>query len=126
MNILLITEQREGKWNKTSFETLAAAQQIANETKSRLAAAVIGKGVADLAAAASLYRTESRWGLYHLRVDYPDTDNDSWFCHSMHYKDEKGRIAHRKRPIDPYIVPVAAEEMSAYHHLRIKTPVAAE
>src|SRR5712671_1011518 len=49
MNILLITEQREGKWNKTSFETLAAAQQIANETKSRLAAAVIGKGVANLA-----------------------------------------------------------------------------
>src|SRR5258708_822576 len=48
MNILLITEQREGKWNKTSFETLAAAQQIENETKSRLAAAVIGKGVADL------------------------------------------------------------------------------
>src|ERR1700681_1166898 len=49
MNILLITEQREGKWNKTSFETLAAAQQIAAETKSRLAAAVIGKGVAALA-----------------------------------------------------------------------------
>jgi electron transfer flavoprotein alpha subunit len=49
MNILLITEQREGKWNKTSFETLAAAQQIAAETKSRLAAVVIGKGVAALA-----------------------------------------------------------------------------
>ncbi len=50
MNILLITEQREGQWNKTSFETLAAAQQIANETKSRLAAVVVGKGVASLAA----------------------------------------------------------------------------
>src|SRR5258706_14364779 len=50
MNILLITEQREGKWNKTSFETLAAAQQIANETKGRLIAAVIGKGGAALAA----------------------------------------------------------------------------
>lgn len=49
MNILLITEQREGQWNKTSFETLAAAQQIAAETKSRLAGAVIGKGVAGLA-----------------------------------------------------------------------------
>jgi electron transfer flavoprotein alpha subunit len=49
MNILLITEQREGKWNKTSLETLAAAQQIANETKGRLIAAVIGKGVAALA-----------------------------------------------------------------------------
>src|SRR5712691_2953532 len=49
MNILLITEQREGKWNKTCFETLAAAQQIASETKSRLSAAVIGKGVAAMA-----------------------------------------------------------------------------
>ena len=49
MNILLITEQREEQWNKTSFETLAAAQQIALETQSRLTAAVIGKGVAALA-----------------------------------------------------------------------------
>src|SRR5882724_6989449 len=49
MNILLITEQREGQWNKTSFETLAAAQQIAAETQSRLTAAVIGKTVAALA-----------------------------------------------------------------------------
>ena len=29
MNILVITEQRDGKWNQASFETLAAAQQIA-------------------------------------------------------------------------------------------------
>jgi electron transfer flavoprotein alpha subunit len=49
MNILLITEQREGQWNKTSFETLAAAQQITAETKGRLAAVVIGKGIATLA-----------------------------------------------------------------------------
>src|SRR6202140_1961895 len=49
MNILLITEQRDAQWNKTSFETLAASQQIAAETKSRLAAVVIGKGVAALA-----------------------------------------------------------------------------
>src|SRR4029077_12080150 len=81
---------------------------------------------ADLAAAASLYRTESRWGLYHLRVDYPETDNDNWFCHSMYIKDDRGRIAHRKREVAPYIVPVSSDEMSAYHHLRIKTPVAAE
>ena len=49
MNILLITEQREGKWNKTSFETLAAAQQIVSETGGHLEAVVIGKGVASLA-----------------------------------------------------------------------------
>ncbi len=49
MNILLLTEQREGKWNKTSFETLAAAQKIAAETQGQLAGLVIGKGVRALA-----------------------------------------------------------------------------
>ena len=81
---------------------------------------------ADMAAAASLYRTESRWGFYHLRVDHPETDNDEWFCHTMLFKDETGRIAHRKRPIDPYVVAVADDEMAAYHQLRIKDAVAAE
>jgi electron transfer flavoprotein alpha subunit len=49
MKILVITEQREGKWNKTSFETLAAAQQIAKDVGGTLAALVIGKSVAGLA-----------------------------------------------------------------------------
>ncbi len=49
MKILLITEQREAKWNKASFETLAAAQQIAQQTKSTLTVVVIGNGVAALA-----------------------------------------------------------------------------
>ncbi len=49
MKILLITEQREGKWNKVSFETLAAAQQIVQQMKGTLTGVVIGKGVAALA-----------------------------------------------------------------------------
>ncbi len=49
MKILVITEQREGKWNKVSFETLAAAQQIAAETKSSVSGVVIGRSVAALA-----------------------------------------------------------------------------
>jgi electron transfer flavoprotein alpha subunit len=49
MKILLITEQREGQWNKTSFETLAAAQQIAQQAKGTLTGVVVGKGVAALA-----------------------------------------------------------------------------
>ena len=49
MKILVIAEQRQGKWNNTSFETLAAAQQIAKETSSSVSALVIGKGVAGLA-----------------------------------------------------------------------------
>lgn len=49
MKILLITEQRDAKWNKVSFETLAAAQQIATEAKGSLTGVVIGKGVGALA-----------------------------------------------------------------------------
>lgn len=81
---------------------------------------------ADMAAAASLYRTESRWGFYHLRVDHPETNDDEWFCHTVLYKDEQGRMAHAKRDVDPYVVPVEADEMAAYHQLRVKTPAAAE
>jgi electron transfer flavoprotein alpha subunit len=49
MKILVIAEQRQGKWNNTSFETLAAAQQIAKDTSSSVSGLVIGKGVAGLA-----------------------------------------------------------------------------
>jgi len=48
MKILLITEQRDAKWNKVSFETLAAAQQIAGQAKATLSGVVIGKGIAAL------------------------------------------------------------------------------
>jgi electron transfer flavoprotein alpha subunit len=49
MKILVIAEQRQGKVNNTSFETLAAAQQIAKDTSSAVSALVVGKGVAGLA-----------------------------------------------------------------------------
>src|ERR1700692_4521875 len=49
MKILVITEQRQAKWNNTSFETLVAAEKIATETSSTVSAVVIGKGVAGLA-----------------------------------------------------------------------------
>jgi electron transfer flavoprotein alpha subunit len=49
MKILVVTEQRQGKWNNTSFETLVAAQQIAAATSGTVSAVVIGKGVASLA-----------------------------------------------------------------------------
>jgi electron transfer flavoprotein alpha subunit len=50
MRILVITEQRQGKWNNTSFETLAAAQQVAATASGSVSAAVVGKGLDALAA----------------------------------------------------------------------------
>jgi electron transfer flavoprotein alpha subunit len=58
MNILVITEQRDGQWNPASFETLVAAQQIAAQTASRLAAAVVGKGVRALAGELSAHKLD--------------------------------------------------------------------
>ncbi len=49
MKILVVTEQRQGKWNNTSFETLAAAQQIAAASSGTISAAVVGRGVGALA-----------------------------------------------------------------------------
>lgn len=34
---------------------------------------------AEMAAFASLSRTESRWGLYHHRVEYPEKNDDEWY-----------------------------------------------
>jgi electron transfer flavoprotein alpha subunit len=56
MNILIITEQREGHWNPASFESLAAAQQIAAQTQSTVKAAVVGKGVKALAEELAAYQ----------------------------------------------------------------------
>jgi electron transfer flavoprotein alpha subunit len=49
MNVLVVTEQRGAIWNKTSFEALAAGQQISAETGGRLAALIIGNSIAQLA-----------------------------------------------------------------------------
>jgi succinate dehydrogenase/fumarate reductase flavoprotein subunit len=81
---------------------------------------------AEMAARASLYRTESRWGLYHARVDYPDRNDADWLVHCQLKKDELGRMSSFKRAIEPYIVPIADTERTSYQKLRIAAdPVAA-
>ncbi len=47
--ILVIVEQREGKLNRVSFETIAGAQAIGAETGWTLEAAVAGSGVGEIA-----------------------------------------------------------------------------
>ncbi|HUJ39350.1 MAG TPA: electron transfer flavoprotein subunit alpha/FixB family protein [Candidatus Acidoferrales bacterium] len=56
MKILVITEQRDGQWNRASFETLAAAQQASRDTGATISAAVVGKGVAALAKELAAYK----------------------------------------------------------------------
>jgi electron transfer flavoprotein alpha subunit len=48
-SILVVVEQREGKFNRVSWETITAAQAIAAETGWTLEAAVVGSGVGEIA-----------------------------------------------------------------------------
>ena len=50
MSILVVMEQRGGAWNRMSFETLAAAQQLAAELNTTASAVVLGQGTETLAA----------------------------------------------------------------------------
>ncbi|MFT3734993.1 MAG: fumarate reductase/succinate dehydrogenase flavoprotein subunit [Rhodocyclaceae bacterium] len=81
---------------------------------------------AEMAAKASLFRKESRWGLYHYRVDYPHKNDAEWFVHCHLKKGANGEMEHLKRAIEPYVVPLEESEKSAYDKLRIqRQPVAA-
>ncbi|MDR3221106.1 MAG: fumarate reductase/succinate dehydrogenase flavoprotein subunit, partial [Candidatus Accumulibacter sp.] len=75
---------------------------------------------AELAARASLYRTESRWGLYHYRTDFPERDDAHWNCFAEVRKASDGNPEYFKRPIPDYIVPIGDAEKNAYNELRIE------
>jgi electron transfer flavoprotein alpha subunit len=77
MKILLISEQREGKWNKTSFETLTAAQKIAQQTGGSLSGVVIGKGVGLLAAELAKYQLEQVFLVEHDLLEHYTPDGFS-------------------------------------------------
>ncbi len=81
---------------------------------------------AEMAARASLYRKESRWGLYHYRVDYPEKNDKDWFVHVQVKKAADGAMSCFTRSIEPYLVALDEEEKTAYQKLRIaKEPAAA-
>jgi succinate dehydrogenase/fumarate reductase flavoprotein subunit len=77
---------------------------------------------AEMAARASLFRAESRWGLYHYRVDHPERNDRDWFCHTHLRKDETGRMISEKRAVEPYCVPLGDDERGAYSNLRLRSP----
>lgn len=58
MSVLIVTEQRDGKWHRMSFEALAAGQEAARELNCPLKAAVLGCGVEALADELAPYASE--------------------------------------------------------------------
>jgi succinate dehydrogenase/fumarate reductase flavoprotein subunit len=74
---------------------------------------------AEMAARASLFRTESRWGLYHYRQDYPESNQADWAVHVQIKKDSDGEMSVFKRALEPYLVEPAETEKNIYQQLRI-------
>jgi len=75
---------------------------------------------AEMAAQASLFRTESRWGLYHQRQDFPEQNNDEWRTHVQVKKGQDGHMTVFKRALEPYLVEPQEAEKFIYQNLRIQ------
>jgi succinate dehydrogenase/fumarate reductase flavoprotein subunit len=78
---------------------------------------------ARMAAQASLFREESRWGLYHNRVDFPQRNDAEWFTHCHLQKDGEDGMRSFKKPVEPYLYALDDEEKTAYQRLRVAAKV---
>ena len=85
----------------------------------RLVEASFIRDCAEMAARASLFRRESRWGLYHYRLDYPDLDDDDWFVHVNLRKEPDGSMKAFTRPVAEYVVPLDDRERRSYYNIRV-------
>jgi electron transfer flavoprotein alpha subunit len=71
MSVLVVLEQTGGKWNRMSWETLVAGQQLAAELGTELHAAIPGSGIAALAAEAATKKCVKVYAVEHdLLKDY--------------------------------------------------------
>jgi electron transfer flavoprotein alpha subunit len=67
--ILVIVEQREGKLNRVSWETIAAGQAISAQTRWTLEAAVVGSGVAAIAGEVAAKKLARVYDIESLRLE---------------------------------------------------------
>ncbi len=67
--ILVIVEQREGKLNRVSWETIAAGQAIAAQTGWTLEAAVVGSGVAAIAGEVAAKKVAKVYAIESARLE---------------------------------------------------------
>jgi succinate dehydrogenase/fumarate reductase flavoprotein subunit len=75
---------------------------------------------AEMAARASLFRTESRWGLYHARADFPERNDAEWLAHVQLAKNPNGEMICFKRALEPYIFAMDETQKDAYQQLRVQ------
>ena len=75
---------------------------------------------ADMAAHASMFRTESRWGLYHAYADCTRRTTTTGSVTPNSRRTTNGKMTSFKRPVAPYIVEIDEEEMGAYDLQRVQ------
>ncbi len=63
MSVLVVLEQRSGKWNRMSFEALRAGQTIAESQNLPVQAAVLGAGIEELANEAAGHKVSKVYAL---------------------------------------------------------------
>lgn len=69
--VLVVMEQREGAWNKMSFEALAAGQQLAAMQGTTCSAAVIGAGISSLTTELATKKLANVYSVQHdLLTEY--------------------------------------------------------
>ena len=67
--ILVVVEQREGKLNRVSWETIVAGQAIASQTGWTLEAAVVGSGVAAIAGEVAAQKVDKVYDIESPRLE---------------------------------------------------------
>ncbi|MEU3727575.1 fumarate reductase/succinate dehydrogenase flavoprotein subunit, partial [Streptomyces sp. NPDC031705] len=92
-------------FTRMSGEIAGMGARTAHELM-RCAEVTFIRDCAEMAARASLARTESRWGLYHERTDHPEQDDAGWLHHLDLRKSPSGAMEFTARPVEPYTVPV--------------------
>ena len=69
MSVLVVLEQQAGAMHRMSWETLAAAQQLGASLGQPVEAAVVGKGIAALAAECATKAIAKAWAVEHDLLD---------------------------------------------------------
>jgi electron transfer flavoprotein alpha subunit len=80
MSILVVVEQRDGKLNRVSMETLTAGQSIAAETGWPLEAAVVGSKAAAIAAEIAIKKVTKVYAIENAKLDPYTPDS---FAHAL-------------------------------------------
>jgi len=83
MSILVILEQQSGQWHRMSWETLAAGQQAAAQLGTTVDAAVVGRGIAGLAAEAAQRKVAKVWSVEHELLEQYTADGYSAACEQL-------------------------------------------